>query len=150
MPIKYNLTKYDLLAEKYHELSQKKDQFTQDEENIRAQAILIASFSSSHSWNTNRLIMEGNPNLFLNSTDMIIAEHILSKASKWKQVKNTDIQEVARININGIFPHLAQFHKGRPADQRNLQKRMEEPQRGGIFSRMRRKYGSNTEFTLLI
>src|SRR5580658_8194415 len=104
MPIKYNLTKYDLLAEQYHELSQKKSTLTKDEEELRAQAVLIASFSSSQSWNTNRMMSEGSANQLLSSTDMIVAEHILSKASKWKQIKNTDIQEVARMNINGMFP----------------------------------------------
>jgi len=104
MPIKYNLTKYDMLAEKYHELSQKKDTFTPPEELIRAQAVLIAAFSSSHSWQTNKMITESDVRSLSNSTDIVIAEHILAKTTKWKQVKNMDIQEIARTNISGMFP----------------------------------------------
>ena len=42
MPIKYNLTKYDILAEEFHELAQKKDTLTKDEETLMAEAALIA------------------------------------------------------------------------------------------------------------
>ena len=104
MPIKYNLTKYDMLAEQYHDLSQKKVMFTPAEELIKAQAVLIAAFSSSHSWQTNKMITEGDIKSLMTSSDIVIAEHILAKATKWKQVKNMDIQEIARTNISGMFP----------------------------------------------
>lgn len=98
MPIKYNLTKYDMLAERIHELSQKRDTpFSKDEETLRAEAILIASFSSSHSWQTYKTIIEGNPNA-LNSPE-IRNECTMAKSEKWKHIRNMDIQEVSCTNI---------------------------------------------------
>ncbi len=102
MPIKYNLTKYDMLAERIHELSQKKDEtFSKDEETLRAEATLIASFASAHSWQTFKTITEGKANE-INSAE-IKNEHNLAKTVKWKKIRNMDIQEVARTNINGMF-----------------------------------------------
>jgi hypothetical protein len=66
--------------------------------------VLIAAFSSSHSWQTNKMIAEGDLRALMASSDIVIAEHILAKTTKWKQVKNMDIQEVARTNISGMFP----------------------------------------------
>ncbi|MDE1870706.1 MAG: hypothetical protein KGI06_00515 [Candidatus Micrarchaeota archaeon] len=104
MPIKYNLTKYDILAEKIHELSQKRDTpFSKDEELLRAKAILIASFDSAHSYQTNKIITSGNVIELLNS-DYIKMEHADARSTKWRNVKNTDIEEVAHTNINGTFP----------------------------------------------
>lgn len=103
MPIKYNLTKYDLLAEKIHDLTQKKNPtYSKDEDELRAKATLIASFSSSHSWQTYKLIAEGNPNAILSSSE-VRNEHTLAKNEKWKHVRNMDIQQVACTNINGMF-----------------------------------------------
>jgi hypothetical protein len=98
MPIKYNLTKYDMLAERIHELSQKRDApFSKDEETLVAEATLIASFASSHSWQTHKTLTEGNPNN-LNSSE-VKGEHLAAKTLKWKHVRNMDIQEVSGINI---------------------------------------------------
>jgi hypothetical protein len=103
MPIKYNLTKYDLLAENIHELSQKRDaSFSKDEEVLKAEAIIIASFSSSHSWRTYRAITEGNPNN-LNSAN-VKSECTLAMSEKWKHIRNMDVQEVSCNNIrDGLF-----------------------------------------------
>lgn len=111
MPIKYNLTKYDMLAEKIHELAQKRDPPTptskplrsdaEDEQLLKAQAILIASFCSSHSWETYKTMTEGNTNA-LNSS-RIKDEHTVAKSTKWKQIRNMDIQQVASTNLNGMF-----------------------------------------------
>lgn len=104
MPIKYNLTKYDILAEKIHELSQKRDTpLDKDEELVRAKAVLIASFDSAHSYQTNKIITNGNVIELLNS-DYIKVEHAEVIAKKWRDVRNTDIEEVAHINISGAFP----------------------------------------------
>lgn len=104
MPIKYNLTKYDLLSERIHDLAQKKTTtFSKDEETLRAQATLLASFASPHSWQTNKALINGDVRSILDSSE-IKNEHALAKSTKWKLIKNTDIQEVARININGMFP----------------------------------------------
>ncbi len=98
MPIKYNLTKYDMLAERIHELSQKKDApFSKDEETLKAEATLIASFASSHSWQTHKTMAEGNPNNF-NSSE-VKGEYATASATKWKHVRNMDIQEVSCTNI---------------------------------------------------
>lgn len=98
MPIKYNLTKYDMLAEKIHELAQKRDTtFSKDEETLRAEATLIASFASAYSWQTYKTIIDGN-NAAFNSVE-IKNEHNLAKSEKWKRVRNMDIQEVSCANI---------------------------------------------------
>lgn len=98
MPIKYNLTKYDILAEKFHDLVPKNGSpLTKDEEILKAEATLIASFASAHSWQTSRAINERNINS--NNSQEIKSEHLRAKSDKWKQVKNIDIQEVARNNM---------------------------------------------------
>jgi len=102
MPIKYNLTKHDILAENIHELLQKRDPFTTDEEVRRAEAIIIASLSSAHSWQTNKIITDGNVTALLTSSQ-VRNEHAEARNSKWKLVNNMNIQEVARMNINGMF-----------------------------------------------
>ncbi len=102
MPIKYNLTKHDILAENIRELLQKRDPFTRDEEIRRAEAIIIASICSSHSWQTNQIITEGNVTALLTSPH-VRNEYTEAKNTKWKLVNNMNIQEVARLNINGMF-----------------------------------------------
>ncbi len=98
MPIKYNFTKYDMLAEEIHELSQKRNTpFSKDEEVKKAEAVLIASFSSSHSWQTYKIIVEGNANS-LNSPQLK-NEFLTAKTEKWKEIKPTNIQEVSCMNI---------------------------------------------------
>lgn len=103
MPIKYNLTKYDILADKFHELVLKNGSpLTKDEEVLKAEATLIASFASAHSWQTYKAMIEGDLAAF-NSLD-IKNEHVIAKNEKWKRVKNIDIQEVASTNIrDGAF-----------------------------------------------
>jgi hypothetical protein len=97
MPIKYNLTKYDILAEKFHDLAQKKGTLDKDEEITKAGATIIVSFSPAHSWQTSKAIIEGNINAF-NSSE-VKNEYKLASEKKWKLVRNTDIQEVSCINI---------------------------------------------------
>jgi len=82
MPIKYNLTKYDKLAEQIHELSQKKcTTFTREEKTLMAMAVIITSFSSAHSWQTSKVITDGNPNLLLSCPE-IKNEYQLAKNEK--------------------------------------------------------------------
>lgn len=103
MPIKYNLTKYDMLAVGIHDVAQKKDgALSTDEETTRIKAILIASFSSPISWQTNKIITSGDVNALLGSPD-VRAEHTKACTTGWKSVKNTEIQEVACLNMNGFF-----------------------------------------------
>jgi len=105
MPIKYNLTKYDLVAEQIHDLSQKKDvPFSNDEETLKALAIISTSLSPSHSWQTSRTISEGNINL-LNSPE-VRNECNMAMSGGWKRLRNTDIQEVSRMNIKDNTFHM--------------------------------------------
>ena len=103
MPIKYNLTKYDMLAEEIHEIAHKKDdQYSRDKEITQAEATLIASFASSHSWQTHKVISNGNINA-LNSNE-IRNEFFVAENESWKHIRNMDIQEVACMNIkDGLF-----------------------------------------------
>lgn len=99
MPIKYNLTKYDMLAEEFHELAQKRDTtFSNEEETLRAMAVIIASFASAHSWQTYKAITEGDPNLILTCPE-IRNEYQLAKNERWKRVLPQHIQDVSRMNI---------------------------------------------------
>jgi hypothetical protein len=103
MPIKYNFTKYDELAESIHELTQKKGAFSKDEETLRAEATLIASFASTQSWETHKIMEDGNPNNFFASS-RIKEEHRLAQEENWKKIRPMDIQEVAGKQIkDNIF-----------------------------------------------
>jgi hypothetical protein len=103
MPIKYNFTKYDELAESIHELAQKKGTFNKQEETLWAEATLIASFASTQSWETHKIISDGNPHLLFTSPK-VREEHRLAKEEKWKRVRPPDIQEVACKQIkDNIF-----------------------------------------------
>lgn len=103
MPIKYNLTKYDILAEKFHDIVAKNGTaLGKEDEILKAMATLVASFSSAHSWQTYKTIIEGNINS-LNSPE-VKNEYMRALMENWKRVKNTDIQEVASTNVrDGIF-----------------------------------------------
>lgn len=98
MPIKYNLTKYDMLAESFHELSQKREApFSNDEETLKAAAIIVASFCSPHSWQTNKAIAAGDPQLLYSPE--IKNEYLMAVKENWKKVRNMDVQEVSCANI---------------------------------------------------
>ncbi|MDE1868991.1 MAG: hypothetical protein KGH60_03435 [Candidatus Micrarchaeota archaeon] len=110
MPIKYNLTKHDILADKIRKLSQRtstvkpgqrvSSSLSNEEKTLHAAAVLVASFSKSHSWKTANCMTNGGV-MGLNSSELgeIAAEHMAARESKWKNVRNTDIQEVAEMNI---------------------------------------------------
>ncbi len=105
MPIKYNLTKYDKLADRIHCLLQKDNaNLTEDEQNHIIGAVLFASFSPSHSWETARAINESSISLM--NTLKVRNEYNEAKQSKWKNIRNTDVQYVSERsrNINGMFP----------------------------------------------
>jgi len=106
MPIKYTLTKNDILAEDIHDCAVKssnpdpKRPPDEDEELLKTKATIIASFASSQSWQTSKALggcvhTMGNPEV----KNAIKEEHDLAKASRWKQVRSADIQEVASMNI---------------------------------------------------
>jgi len=100
MPIKYNLTKNDILAGKFHQIAQKKDDASSGQDDlIRAAATLIAAFSSTHSWQTFKCLSERDMEKLRSSYD-IKTEYSSAKANRWKMVGTRDIEEVARMNIN--------------------------------------------------
>lgn len=106
MPIKYNLTRYDILAAEIHKISLKNDsELTQQEQSLKAKATLIAAFASAHSWQTFRSITNGAGDL--HKTE-VRNEYEAAKTGKWKQVRNLDIQEVASIEVrdNTFFSWL--------------------------------------------
>ncbi|MGD0510232.1 MAG: hypothetical protein ABSA33_00160 [Candidatus Micrarchaeaceae archaeon] len=105
MPIKYNLTKFDTIAEKIHELSHKgSTTFNDDEETTQAEAIIISSFSSSYSWQTDKVISGGNHNLLYSPA--IKSEYMMATKENWKKIRNTDVQEVSCKNISDSFFYM--------------------------------------------
>ncbi len=100
MPIKFNITKHDVLAGKFHQLVQKTSgsNIAPDDSLLHAQATLIASFSPGHSWQTNRSLMERDMER-LRSSQEVKNEYAAAKASRWKMVNSKDIQEVSQMSI---------------------------------------------------
>ncbi len=95
MPIKYNLTKYDMLSTKVKKVSTKKEGFSKEDSNTVIKAILIASFASGHSWQTYKLLTNGGG--MLNQSD-VKKEYSEAKATKWKMINPFDIVEVSKTN----------------------------------------------------
>ncbi|MCW6159987.1 MAG: hypothetical protein LVQ95_02795 [Candidatus Micrarchaeales archaeon] len=97
MPIKYNLTKYDMLSTKVKKVSTKKEGFSKEDSNTMIKAILIASFASGHSWQTYKLLTNGGG--MLNQPD-VKKEYAEAKTSKWKLITPFDIVEVSKTNLS--------------------------------------------------
>lgn len=99
MPIKYNLTKYDMLSTRVKKVSSKKDpkEMSKDETETMLKAILIASFASGHSWQTFKLITNGGG--MLNQPE-VKKEYQEARATKWKLINPFDIVEVSTTNIS--------------------------------------------------
>jgi len=100
MPIKYNLTRYDILANKIHKIVAKRasDQNgdPEDDEDLKTIAILIASLSSAHAWQTHKSIV-GHETL---NKPEIKDEHREAEAERWRQVSSYDIEELAKKSIS--------------------------------------------------
>ena len=116
MPIKYNLTKNDILADMFHKLAQRKSaDFSDDENQIRAMATIIASFSSGHSWQTYRCVIRRDLSSF--NSDGARSEFEAAQESRWKGVTNRDILEVSQLNISDtVFFRWLSAHMG-PMDR---------------------------------
>lgn len=99
MPIKFNLTKFDILAGKIKKASTKKEQKEMSKEEACAmrQAIIVASFASGHSWQTYKALTAPN-GIQLNSP-VVRQEHTEARNSKWKLVTPFNLVEVANMNI---------------------------------------------------
>lgn len=99
MPIKINLTRNDELAFKFHEVAQKPAaSMNHDDTLYMAQAVLISSFSSAHSWQTYKCLVDKDVERLRSAT--VKDEYLQSEASKWKRVRSVDISEVAQAEIN--------------------------------------------------
>lgn len=97
MPIKHILTKYDILQERLHKLSQKREsEYTDEDIMFRDMGVLIASFSSGLSWKTHKALSD---NQYEFNSDDIRAEFSQSKSSKWKSITTTDVYEVSQKGI---------------------------------------------------
>jgi len=112
MPIKYNITKYDVLVGEIHKLVQKcnthhayrldaksdaeASDLTEKELQLKAIAVIIASFSSGHSWQTHKCLQ--NEEQF-NKAE-IKQEYLEAEESRWKSVTLNDIEELAETSVS--------------------------------------------------
>ncbi|MCL4381098.1 MAG: hypothetical protein M1331_02805 [Candidatus Marsarchaeota archaeon] len=96
MPFKHNLTKFNILSDSVRKIA-KKGKLTENEKRIATMAIIIASFSSAHSWKTSKSIA-ANRLIDINNTG-IKQEYEEAKSVKWKMVSSSDIKEMANQGI---------------------------------------------------
>ncbi len=98
MPLKHNVTKYDVLATKIHKLSQKQNSdLTKDENRIEVMAVLVASLSSSQSWKTHQHLIDGLSGL---NSDDVREEYRQALTTRWKNITAADINEVLSKGIS--------------------------------------------------
>ncbi len=99
MPIKYNLTKYDMLSTKIKKVSTKKapKEMSPEERNVMMKAVLIASFASGHSWQTFRTLTS-QVSASMHRPE-IKKEFIDAASSKWRLITPFDILEVSTTSI---------------------------------------------------
>ena len=94
MPVKRSITWADIQVGEIRRIAQKKEtDFDERDRLNKDMAVLIASFSSCHSWQTRRHISE-RANGF-NSPE-VREEYTQARASRWKAVSVSDIGELAR------------------------------------------------------
>ena len=109
MPIKYNLTKFDVLANKVKKITQSRNHEITDEDRATIiKAIIIASFASGHSWKTHKTITTTKQ--LSNYIEEIAEEYREAKENKWRLITPFDIAEVAEKNIdNSLFSQWLYF-----------------------------------------
>ncbi len=96
MPFKHNLTKFNIFSDNVRKIA-KKSKITENERRIMTMAIIIASFSSSHSWKTSKSIVADR---MIGIKDISIKqEYENAKAIKWKNISSSDIKEIANQGI---------------------------------------------------
>ena len=111
MPIKYNLTKYDMLSTRIKKVSVKKapKEMSNEEYGTMLKAILIASFASGHSWQTFRTLT-AQASGTMNKPE-IKKEYQDAITSKWKMITPFDIVEVSTTNVSdGSFSQWLFFN----------------------------------------
>jgi hypothetical protein len=118
MPIKYNLTKYDMLFSRIKRITAKKGvkEMSKEERSTMFQAVLVAAFSSGHSWQTYKaLTASSSANLRTTETRK---EYEDAAVAKWRRISPFDINEVANANIqSNIFSEWLFFNV--PKDAQN-------------------------------
>ncbi len=127
LPIKYNLTKYDVLANKIHKLSLKyskssqMDDETGDEEesDLKYIAIIVASLTSSHSWQTHKCI-ESQTDGF--NSENVKGEYSEAAKERWKHVTSSDINELANLNISDSIFYRWLFFNIDKSDQESYKR----------------------------
>lgn len=98
MPLKHNVTKYDVLATKIHKISLKQpSDLTKEEKRVAIMAVLVASLSSGQSWKTHNLIMDGLSNL---NSEEVREEYRHAVSSRWKTITAADISEVLNKGVS--------------------------------------------------
>lgn len=96
MVFRFNQTKFNKFSDKIYKIS--KDNIKEKRfENEILMATLIASFSSTHSWKTNKELDNGFTNIHSNDIEQ---EYTEAKQGKWKNINITDIKEIAGKNIS--------------------------------------------------
>ena len=110
MPLKHNITKYDVLATRIRKLSLKNGttSHTPEEKEALITAVLVASFASGLSWQTHNALKDKIS--ALNSNE-VKEEYRQASASKWKSISAADISEVLNKGISdGAFSTWMYFN----------------------------------------
>ncbi|ASI13876.1 hypothetical protein Mia14_0567 [Candidatus Mancarchaeum acidiphilum] len=133
MPKRYNLTKFDVLSNAIHKLSvkdssmeSKRDtrnadayKFSDEDNLLKAEAIIIASFSSGHSWKTYNALT--NRSIELNS-DEVKSDYKEAEKEKWKSISESDIKEILNLRISdNLFMQWLFFNVDK--DEREIYKK---------------------------
>jgi hypothetical protein len=112
MPIKYNLTKYDMLFSKIKRAAANKGPLSKDEQKAMRKAVIVAAFTSGHSWQTYKTLTSPTPASF--NSAAVKKEYEDSVATNWKNVTPFDIHEVANTNVSDTsFSHWLFFNVGK-------------------------------------
>jgi hypothetical protein len=102
MPLKYNLTKYDTMNSEVHKLSgrfgaETSKNMDELDNTLLFKAILIASFSSGHSWQTHKCLVSETQKL---KSPEVKEEYREAVTNKWKNITPFDIKEIADMKIS--------------------------------------------------
>jgi hypothetical protein len=87
--------KYELLVAEVRKVAKKHDT-NEEEDKIKRKAMLIASLSSNHSWRTYTYLHDGGEL----DKEAIITEANSAFSEGWKNITETDVEEVVNSNIN--------------------------------------------------
>ncbi len=111
MPIKSNITKYDVLVGEMHRLAQKcgsqhmhsgaeinasNVELSEEEQILKSMAVIIAAFSSNHSWKTYKCL-QNNEQM---DTAEVKDEYVQAESSRWKSISLVDVEELSNTQIS--------------------------------------------------